>query len=94
MTANGGYFDVWGALDEVLTRFDGDFRVEMGSGLPWAGQLRVTLTNPSDGPSRSMTFYSVGAWCPEDVASAVLADLEAWMMESGVEPLPVAAWKR
>jgi hypothetical protein len=60
----------------------------MASESLWGGQLRLTLTNPAEAPSRSMAFYSVAGHGPEDVAERLLADAEAWLAETDTEPLP------
>lgn len=83
---------VWGRLDNILDRFDSDFKINVGSGCAWSGFLRLTLTNPDDAPSRSITFFSAGGGAPEHVAEAVLSDAEEWLRESGTEPMPVPRW--
>jgi hypothetical protein len=80
---------VWEQIHELVDNYDADFECGVASESMWSGQLRVTLTNPEDRPSRSMTFYSTGGSDPEDVAIAVLADFHAWREETGEEPLPV-----
>jgi hypothetical protein len=76
-------------LDDLLGRYDADLRFEAASECAWSGQVRLTLTNPANAPSRSITFFSVGGVGPEDVAEALLKDVEQWLRESGQEPLPV-----
>lgn len=86
--------NVWMELELVMADFDAAFHVDCSSGCGWSGQLRLTLTNPENEPSRSMTFFYAGAADPEDVAWAVLADFAAWMEESGVTPMPVPDWMK
>ena len=85
--------DIWRELDDLLEKFDADARFEVGSGSMWSGEIRLTLTNPDNAPSRSMTFYSVGANDPAEAATALLADVAEWLTTSGVEPLGVPVWK-
>jgi hypothetical protein len=66
---------VWDELDDLLDRFDADVRIEGGSGCAWSGQVRLTLTEPPNAPSRSMTFHSVGGAAPDDVGARLLDDV-------------------
>lgn len=83
---------VWDEVDQLLERYDADIHINCGSASAWAGQMRLTLTNPSAAPSRSIVFYSVGGLSPDEVARRLLDDCKVWLVESGVEPLPVPAW--
>lgn len=84
--------NVWMRLSDLLMAYDADFEVNTASECAWAGHLRLTLTNPENAPSRSMTFYSVGKGGPEEVATAVLDDAEGWIQETGIKPMPVPEW--
>lgn len=79
-------------LEEMLEQYDADLKFNVASGCAWSGQLRLTLTNPDNAPSRSITFYSAGGLGPEDLAERLLADVQEWLAESDVEPLPVPDW--
>lgn len=83
---------VWEWMDHVLATYDADTDFNCSSQCMWSGQLRVTLTNPDNEPSRSMTFFSAGQSDPEGVAWNVLTDFEKWRGESGVEPLSAPEW--
>lgn len=84
----------WDRVDDLLERYDGSVRIIGASECAWSGELRLTLTDPDNAPSRSMTFFSVAHADPEDVAVDLLTDCELWMLESETEPLPVPDWKR
>jgi hypothetical protein len=85
---------VWEDVDELLARYDSSLRFEIASACDWSGELRLTLTDPENAPSRSVTFFSAGGGDPEEVAHAVLADAVAWLAESDQQPLPVPEWLR
>ena len=84
--------NVWGEVDDLLEKYDADIRIDCASASMWAGQLRLTLTNPSSAPSRSITFYSVGGLNPNKVARRLLDDAKVWLADADVEPLPVPDW--
>jgi hypothetical protein len=84
---------VWTELAQLLDAYDSDFKVVIASTTAWSGQLRLTLTNPDDAPSRSITFYAVAGASPEEVARAVLDDARRWLAENP-PPLPVPDWMR
>lgn len=79
-------------VDEFVEQYDADLKFNIGSRTTWAGALRLTLTNPDNEPSRSVTFYTAGAGDPEDAAEALLKDARAWLAEGNVEPMPVPEW--
>ena len=83
---------IWERVDDMFARYDAAIDIKGTTGCAWEGQLRLTLTNPTSEPSRSMTIYSAGGGDPEEVAEALLADAEAWIAESGQQPLPPPAW--
>ena len=79
-------------LEGFLERYDGHLEFTIASEAAWAGELRMTVTNPDNRPSRSVTFYSVGGLDPERVAVALVADFEDWLASSGETPMPVPDW--
>jgi hypothetical protein len=83
---------VWERLERVLETYDSSFEVDIGTASCWAGTLRVTLTNPENEPSRSMTFHRVAGLTPDEIAEAVLTDFYKWLSESDAEPLPPPEW--
>jgi hypothetical protein len=84
----------WQRLDALLDRYDADFEADVASQTAWGATLRLTLTDPAGAPSRSITFHAVGGATPADVAVRVLDDADAWLRDSGIEPLPVRRWMR
>jgi hypothetical protein len=85
---------VWDEMNGVVDRYDSEFKVDVGTATCWAGFLRVTLTNPDAGASRSMTFFKGGFDSPEEVARCVLDDFAAWHEETGIEPMPMPEWMK
>lgn len=83
----------WEEIEELLAVYDGDLEITVASECCWSGQLRLTLTDPMDAPSRSITFYSVGGGSPEMVAARLLDDFKAWLEDSSDAPLPPPDWK-
>jgi hypothetical protein len=86
--------DVWRRLNDLLYRYDADFKCDVGTGAAWSGTLRLTLTDPPQRPSRSITFHATGGADPEDVAERCLDDADEWLAESDTEPMPVPEWLR
>ena len=84
--------NVWDEVERLLDKYDADIHIDCGSACAWGGQLRLTLTNPDNAPSRSITFYSVGGLNPNKVARRLLDDAKVWLADSDVEPLPVPDW--
>lgn len=85
---------IWTELEDLLDIYDADFEVTVATACCWSGQLRLTLTNPQNAPSRSITFYAVGCGSPQDVARRVLDDAGKWMAETNDRPMPVPDWMR
>lgn len=81
-------------LRALLDWYDGDLNFEVGSGCMWSGQLRLTLTDPDNAPSQSITFYGAGGSGPEEVAEEICGAVHAWLPTAETEPLPVPDWKR
>lgn len=79
-------------LEEIVQQYDADLEFKVACACAWSGQLRLTLTNPDMAPSRSITFYSTGGFDPEEVAAALLADVQTWLAETEEKPLPVPDW--
>jgi hypothetical protein len=79
-------------LEELVHSYDADLNFSTACRTCWSGQLRLALPDPTGAPSRSITFFSTGGADPEQVAAALLADAEAWLAESGVEPTSVPDW--
>jgi hypothetical protein len=86
--------NVWDEVSRLLEKYDADIHIDCASESAWGGQLRLTLTNPSNAPSRSITFHSVGGQNPNKVARRLLDDAKVWLADSGVEPLPVPDWMK
>jgi hypothetical protein len=59
----------------------------VASGCCWAGELRITLTNPDKAPARSIAFYSAAGETPESVMERLLADFREWEKANGKPPL-------
>jgi hypothetical protein len=83
--------NVWDEMADLLDRYDGSVQFECRSESAWMGDLRLTLTNPLNSPSRSIVFGAVAVPSPARAARTLLDAAEAWMRTSGVEPLPVPA---
>lgn len=94
MTITGRPTSTWDRLDELLARYDAAFTVDVASATAWAGQLRVTLTDPPHGPSRSITFYAAGAPSASVVAARCLDDFVNWLADTDSPPMPVPDWMR
>ena len=85
---------VWDSVDDLTEQFDATAKIEGGSGCAWSAEIRLTLTNPEEAPSRSIAFWTTGHAGPEQAVTALLDDVKTWLAESGVVPLPVPAWLR
>jgi hypothetical protein len=81
-------------LEELLEQYDGDLTFEGGTGYAWSGTFRLTLTDPPNAPSRSITFYAAGGTGPAHCARRLLVDVQDWLATSGQVPMPVPDWKR
>jgi len=80
---------VWDEVDTLLGTYDASVRFDSATGCMWGGELRLTLTDPPNAPSRSMAFYKSGAMDPAQAARELLDDAESWLKESGLEPVRV-----
>lgn len=78
-------------LEALLDRYDADLKFDVATACCWSGTFRLTLTDPKNAPSRSITFHSAGGSSPEQLAEVLLKDVEAWLAEGG-EPMPVPDW--
>jgi hypothetical protein len=66
-------------IETLLEKYDGSFRLSVGTECCWGGELRLTMTNPPLAPSRSITFYACAGAGPEDIATALYKDYLAWI---------------
>lgn len=69
-------------VEALCDTWDCGFKFDVATECMWGGELRVTLTNPDNEPSRSIAFWTVGASGPEECALKLLADFEKWRKES------------
>jgi hypothetical protein len=84
---------VWDTIEMLFRRYDGHLELEVASRCCWSGELRLTVSDPTNAPARSIVFYSMAGASPEDVAERLLADVHDWLAE-GYVPLPPPYYKQ
>src|SRR2546430_17026106 len=74
---------VWDSVDDLTEQFDATAKIEGGSGCAWSAEIRLTLTNPEEAPSRSIAFWTTGHAGPEQAVTALLDDVKTWLPPRG-----------
>jgi hypothetical protein len=83
--------DVWEEVEAPLNRYEEQIEIEVASNCGWSGELRPGLTDLPARPARSIVLYFAGGVDAPEVAKALLADAEAWLASSDVQPM--APWR-
>jgi hypothetical protein len=88
--------DVWAyrRADDLCDTYDCDITIERGAVTMWSCELRMTITNPQNEPSRSTAFYTGGGNSPGQALARVILDFDRYLDDGGQEPMGIPKWMR